>query len=237
MGNVFVQNMTNKASLMKTGFGAGLCLYLMATCSIAATTVDAAGKIEPIPDTVWQNMQGKSFNTKIKGCTQRIDLRLVSLPYLDFSGQAQTGQLIVHQKAAETVRSIFVRLYAEKAYRIERMDLIDAYGGNDRASMSANNTSAYNCRLVSGSTRLSNHARGLAIDVNPLINPYVWKKGTSPPGGKAWDTPTERNAARDMPGMILPDSAITKAFKNARWGWGGAWSGSKDYQHFSNDGK
>ena len=182
-------------------------------------------------------MQGLSYNTKMKGCAQREDLRLLTLPYWNFKGESKTGQLIVHKKAAKAVSNIFEKLHADKSYKIERMQLIDAYGGNDRASMSANNTSAYNCRLVSGSKRLSNHALGLAIDINPLINPYVWKKGTSPLGGKPWDTPAERKAAKDQPGMILPDSAITKAFKAAGWGWGGAWSGTKDYQHFSIDGR
>jgi hypothetical protein len=197
----------------------------------------AAETIQPISDAVWADMQGKSYHAETKGCAQRDDLVLVTVPYWNFKNEKKTGQLVVHKSVGKTVSKIFTALYTDKLYQIERMELIDAYGGNDRASMNANNTSGYNCRVVSGSTRLSSHARGLALDINPLINPYVWKRGTSPLGGKAWDTPKERSAAKNQPGMILRDSPITKAFVAAGWGWGGQWSGSKDYQHFSADGK
>jgi hypothetical protein len=203
----------------------------------ALVTPALASDIAPIPDPIWQNMQGKSYNTKLKDCAQRDDLRLVTVPYWNFKGEDKTGQLIVNARAAKTVAQIFTSLHASKAYAFERIDLVDAYGGDDHASMMANNTSAYNCRLVAGSTRLSAHAKGLAIDINPLINPYVWKGGTSPKEGEPWDTTDERKAARNKPGMILPDSAITKAFKKAGWGWGGDWKGTKDYQHFSATGK
>jgi hypothetical protein len=89
----------------------------------------------------------------------------------------------VHKSVAEDVRDVFVALFESKSLAIARMDLIDVFGGNDEASMAANNTSGYNCRKASGSRRLSSHALGLAIDVNPLVNPFVWKKGTSPKGG------------------------------------------------------
>jgi hypothetical protein len=203
----------------------------------AADDMLSKAQIAPIPDGVWADMQGKSFNTELKGCAQREDLVLLSVPYRDFKGQSQLGQLIVAKSVGPQVLDTFKRLYTDKSYAIERMELIDVFGGNDRASMNVNNTSAYNCRLVSGSQRLSSHARGLAIDINPLINPYVWRKGTSPLGGKKWDTPAEREAAKDQPGMVLPKSPIVKAFKAIGWGWGGEWKGSKDYQHFSADGK
>jgi hypothetical protein len=213
-----------------------LALPLILVFLVQAHAQDISN-VQPIPDDVWKSMQGKSYNTKIKGCALREDLVLLTLPYWNFKDEAKTGQMIVNKSQGDTVRDIFVRLYEDKSYKIERMQLIDAFGGDDRASMNANNTSAYNCRLVSGSTRLSSHAKGLAIDINPLINPYVWKKGTSPPGGKKWDTVAERKAAKDQPGMILSDSPITKAFKAKGWGWGGEWNNSKDYQHFSADGR
>jgi hypothetical protein len=206
-------------------------------CSAPSFAAEPQGKIQPIPDATWAAMQGKSFNTVVKGCAQRDDLVLVSVPYLNFKNEKKQGQLIVHKSVGATVLKIFTDLYTDKSYQIERMELIDVFGGNDRSSMNANNTSGYNCRVVSGSTRLSSHARGLALDINPLINPYVWRKGTSPLGGKPFDTPKERNAAKNQPGMILSSSAITKAFLNAGWGWGGNWTSSKDYQHFSADGR
>lgn len=208
---------------------------ILAVPSAGAEDVEAVGKITPIPDAVWSQMQGKSFNPRIKGCAQRQDLRLLTLPYRDFGGEAKRGRMIVHRKVAKDVVEIFVKLFKDKSFMIERMELVDAYGGDDDASMAANNTSAYNCRLTPGATRLSSHARGIAIDVNPLVNPYVWRKGTSPPGGTPWDTPQERTAAAGQPGLISADGAITKAFRSKGWGWGGAWKTSRDYQHFSAD--
>lgn len=198
----------------------------------------AASAITPIPDAVWAAMQGKSFNPTVKGCAQRGDLRLLTLPYRDFAGHEKTGQLIVHASVAADVRGVFVAAYRDKSLAIARMDLIDVFGGDDDASMAANNTSGYNCRKASGSTRLSSHALGIAIDVNPLVNPFVWKKGTAPKGGEAFDTPAERAAAKGkQPGLITATSAITRAFKSKGWTWGGTWTSSKDYQHFSADGR
>lgn len=198
----------------------------------------AASAIEPIPDAVWFAMQGKSFNPAVKGCAQRKDLRLLTLPYRDFAGREKTGQLIVHASVAADVRDVFVQVYRDRSLAIARMDLIDVFGGDDAASMAANNTSGYNCRKASGSARLSSHALGIAIDVNPLVNPFVWKKGTAPKGGEAFDTAAERAAAQGrQPGLITAGSAITKAFAAKGWTWGGTWRSSKDYQHFSADGR
>ncbi len=194
-------------------------LFLALPARSAEVTV-AQAQITPIPDAVWAAMQGKSFNPAIKGCAQRADLRLLTLPFHDFGGRAKLGQMIVHKRVAADVRDVFAGLFKNKSFAIARMELIDVFGGDDDASMAANNTSGYNCRRASGSTRLSSHARGIAIDVNPLVNPFVWRKGTSPAGGAAWDTPIER-AARKQPGLIQPSSAITRAFKAKGWGWGG----------------
>jgi hypothetical protein len=216
---------------------AALLAALLAVSPSAFATSPTATSISPIPDDVWAGMQGKSYNPAIKGCAQRDDLRLLVLPYRDYAGEVRQGRMIVHRSVAETVQAVFVGLFEDKSFAIARMDLIDVFGGDDEASMAANNTSGYNCRQAAGSTRLSSHARGIAIDVNPLTNPFVRKKGTSPAGGAALDTPAERAAAKGVPGLILPESAIVKAFKAKGWGWGGEWKSSKDYQHFSADGR
>jgi D-alanyl-D-alanine carboxypeptidase len=202
----------------------------------AEISADAA-KLQPIPDAVWASMQGKSFHAEVKGCAQRGDLVLLTVPYWNYKGVANIGQLVVHKSVGRDVLEIFKTLYTDKSYVFERVELIDGYGGDDRASMTANNTSAYNCRVVAGSTRLSSHARGLAIDVNPFTNPFVTSKITSPPGSEAFDTPAERTAAKNKPGMILRKGVLAKAFKAKGWSWGGDWSSMKDYQHFSKDGK
>ncbi len=202
-----------------------------------AVSTAHAQSVQPIPDAIWAAMQGNSYHVEIKGCAQRKSLVLVTVPYWDYAGKSQTGQLIVNKTVGQDVLAVFKTLYTDKSYLFERIELIDKYGGNDRASMNVNNTSAYNCRTVSGTLRLSSHARGLAIDINPFTNPYVWKDGTSPPGATAFDTLKERNAAKNKPGMILRNSPIVKAFKAKGWKWGGDWTSTKDYQHFSADGK
>ncbi len=191
----------------------------------------------PVPDSTWALMQGKSFHAEIKGCAQRVDLVLLRVPYWNYAGEAKMGELVVNKSVGAEVLDIFVDLYTDKSYAFERIELVDAFGGDDRASMLANNTSAYNCRVVAGSTRLSSHARGLAIDINPFTNPFVTSKLTSPPGAEAFDTPAERTAAKDKPGMILRKGVLVKAFQAKGWSWGGNWNSMKDYQHFSKDGK
>lgn len=210
-----------------------ICLVLS---SPAAATSPMATSISPLPDSVWEAMQGKSYNPEIKGCAGREELRLLILPYRDYEGRSRQGRLIVHRSVAEAVQEIFVQLYRDRSFAIEKMELIDAHDGDDDASMAANNTSGYNCRQASGSSRLSSHATGLAIDVNPRTNPFVRKGKTSPPAGEDLDTPEEREAAHAAPGLITARSAITKAFEAKGWSWGGNWNSSKDYQHFSADG-
>ena len=107
------------------------------------------------------------------------------------------------------------------------MRLVDDFGGQDLASMQANNTSAFNCRNVAGTSSLSWHAYGLAIDINPLVNPYVTQRGVSPPEGAPYV-----DRASTTPGLITPGDVVTTAFEQAGWSWGGTWR-SPDYQHFA----
>ncbi|ANY85536.1 hypothetical protein BB934_45800 (plasmid) [Microvirga ossetica] len=203
------------------------------TCQVAYTQ-EMTARQEPIPDAVWQKMQGSSWRPNLK-CPARKDLVLLTLPYLNFEGQPNLGQMIVAKSVADTVMSVFTELFESKAFRIQRMELIDKYGGDDGKSMAANNTSAFNCRLVTAGKRLSNHAFGTAIDINPIQNPWVSKGNTDPPAGREYDTPGERTA--DVIGIITSDGVVTKAFKGRNWGWGGDWKSLKDYQHFSENGK
>lgn len=189
---------------------------------------------QSIPDAVWKEMQGRSWHPKLK-CPARKDLVLLTLPYLDFEGQPRLGQMIVAKRVADTVSSIFTELFDSKAFRIQRMELVDKYGGDDAKSMAANNTTAFNCRLVTGGKRLSNHAFGTAVDINPIQNPWVSKGNTSPPAGREYDSPGERSA--DVIGIITSDGLVAKTFKARKWSWGGDWKSLKDYQHFSENGK
>lgn len=154
------------------------------------------------------------------------DLRLVKVIYSGFDGKAHQGELVVNKAIAEDVIEIFKELYAV-SYAIEKIELIDYYEGDDAASMVANNTSAFNYRVVAGTSHLSNHSYGLAIDINPLRNPYVTKNGIFPSEGEMY-------ANREVieQGMIIKDDPCYNAFISRGFSWGGEWVNSKDYQHF-----
>jgi hypothetical protein len=154
------------------------------------------------------------------------DLRLLELTYWDFHARPQTGLLIVNRELAADVLAIFRKLF-EHGFLIERMEPVEEYGGNDNRSMDANNTSAFNCRDVTGQPgKFSNHSWGRAIDINPLTNPMILKGKSLPPAGEAY-----RDRTLAWPGSILDDSFIVKLFKSYGWTWGGEWK-SPDYQHF-----
>jgi hypothetical protein len=157
------------------------------------------------------------------------DLRRVRLTYWGFDRRVHAGTLVVHEDVAGELRSVFARLYAAR-FPIRRMRVVDVYGGNDRRSMAADNTSAFNCRyaMAPGPRRWSAHAYGKAIDVNPVENPYVSGGRVSPPAGAAF-----RNRSRARPGMAVAGGVLVRAFDSIGWSWGGRWSGTPDYQHFS----
>ena len=115
------------------------------------------------------------------------------------------------------------------------MRLVHVYGGDDLRSMNANNTSAFNCRRTTGASRLSEHAHGRAIDINPVQNPYVTRRRTLPAAGRAFDTPAKRT--RPHPGMIKGGGVVTRAFSRIGWKWRGYRRSPVDYQHFSQSGR
>jgi hypothetical protein len=165
------------------------------------------------------------------GCPAPEDLRMLVLSHWGYDGAVHQGRLVVAAAHADRIVAAFRDLYAAR-FPIQRMVPIDAYGGNDQASMRANNTSGFNCRFVAGTTRLSQHGLGLAIDVNPLMNPYVRGGSVDPPEGAPY-----ADRSRTDPGMIKPGDAAVTAFAAQGWGWGGYWSSGQDYQHFSASGR
>ena len=205
---------------------------------ISAVSLAEAGqpdRITPIPDDIWASMQGVSWHSNMP-CPKREALRLVQIPYVSFEGELKSGPLIVDASLADEVLKIFTEIAANASYRVERVQLIDAYGGNDFKSIEANNTSAFNCRLTTGAKTMSAHAKGRAIDLNPLINPYVDKTGTSHKKSLGFVTRQQR-AKSNAAGMIKVDGIVVKTFKKYGWKWGGEWNSIKDYQHFSKDGR
>jgi hypothetical protein len=159
------------------------------------------------------------------------DLRYLTIRHWGFDGRPADGEMVVHAQVVPAVRTIFERLYRDR-FPVERMRLIDDYGGDDDRSMAANNTSAFNCRRVTGGSAWSEHAYGRAIDVNPVQNPYVSGSQVLPPAGAAHLDRTHPEL-----GKIREGDAFVRAVDSVGWGWGGRWERIKDYQHISSTGR
>ncbi|MFG2088885.1 MULTISPECIES: M15 family metallopeptidase [unclassified Spirillospora] len=158
-------------------------------------------------------------------------LRMIEMTYWGMDDKPHTGgRLVVNAKAAEDLVKVFRKLY-DIRYPIERMEPVDKYKGSDFQSIEANNTSAFNCRQATGSSSFSQHAYGLALDVNPCQNPYVYADGRIAHEQCA----KYKNREKDAPGMIHAGDKVVDAFDSIGWGWGGEWSGARDYQHFSSN--
>lgn len=161
------------------------------------------------------------------------DLRYMNVLYYDFNGEINTGELICNQGIAQDLVEIFHELYLNE-YQIEKIRLIDEYGGDDTASMEDNNTSCFNYRVVDGTSKLSKHALGCAIDINPFYNPYIVfdKAGSgndyiSPKGSEIYV-----DRSQNFPYKIDENDLCYKLFKEHGFTWGGDWNSCKDYQHF-----
>ena len=186
--------------------------------------------VTPLPTSLRETMTGVSWRP---GCPVGLDeLRLVRASHWGFDGRVHTGRIVVHRDVAENAAGVLRRLYAAR-FPIRRMVPVDAYGGSDFRSIEADNTSAFNCRPVEGTSRWSEHAYGRAIDLNPIENPYVYSDGTS---SHRASRPYLRRAPY-RPGMAVEGGVVVRAFAAAGWAWGGRWSGSRDYQHFSASGR
>lgn len=161
------------------------------------------------------------------------DLRYMNILYYDFNGDVQTGELICNKAIADDLIEIFYELYKNE-YQIESVRLIDDYNGDDTASMKANNTSCFNYRPVDGTSSLSKHALGCAIDINPFYNPYVvFNKGKA---GETYISPAGSEIYADRSKVfaykIDENDLCYKLFKEHGFTWGGNWNSCKDYQHF-----
>jgi D-alanyl-D-alanine carboxypeptidase len=156
-------------------------------------------------------------------------LRRVRLSYWGFDGRAHTGALVVNVSVVGDVVRVFRRLYSAR-FPLRRMRPIDAYRGNDERSLGHDNTAGFNCRyaVAPGPKRWSVHAYGLAIDVDPVENPYVEGGRVHPRAGRVY-----LDRADVRPGMAVPRGTLVRAFAAVGWQWGGRWTSSPDYQHFS----
>ncbi len=189
---------------------------------------------EPISDELLEYLRGTSYPEEEDEDAAKInrdDLRYVHVQYVDFDGNATEGELICNADIAQDLVEIFAELYKEE-YPLESIRLVDEYDGDDEASMAADNTSCFNYRNVPGSSSLSNHALGRAIDVNPLYNPYVTfnsdgSTNVSPEEGSDYE-----DREGDFPHKINEEDLCYELFTDHGFTWGGSWNSSRDYQHF-----
>ena len=182
-----------------------------------------------LTDELKERITGMSYPAPDQPCRVSYDdLRYVRILYVDFDGAEQEGELMVNRRVADDVIDIFYKLYV-KQYPLASVKLVDDFGqpGDDGNSMRANNTSAFCYRQVTGSSHLSWHSFGAAIDINPLQNPYMNKGRVSPEEAREF---LDRKNKR--PHMIDHSDYCYKTFVAHGWKWGGDWNGDKDYQHF-----
>lgn len=190
---------------------------------------------EPLSDNLRRYITGVSYpDPSNSGNTLMItydELSYLHLLHYDFDGNLAEGELICNSLIANDLIEIFYELYRNE-YRLEKVRLIDEYDGDDIAAMEDNNTSCFNYRVVAGSTSLSRHALGLAIDINPLYNPYIsWDEN-----GREQVSPEIAGAYADRSGSfpykIDENDLCYRLFIDHGFTWGGDWNSAKDYQHF-----
>lgn len=194
-----------------------------------STTMTFQSTIQTIPTDIRDKMIGVTWH---EGCPIALDeLSLLTMSYWGEDNQTHSGQLIIHQTEAKAMVRIFETLYTNQ-FPLTSMKLMWEFGGSDDASMKANNTSGFNCRRIKNTTKWSNHSYGKAIDVNPLWNPWVRGNIVDPPEGKDYLDRTS-----NKPGIIKAGDIVVTAFGKEGWKWGGYWKNTKDYQHFSANGR
>lgn len=186
-------------------------------------------KAGPIPDGIFTLMKDKTYQA---GCTiPREDLRYILCLHKDIEGRTLVGEMVVSKIVADRLVDIFLKLY-EASYPIEKMRLPDYWNADDEMMMRDNNSSCFNYRAIPGATKLSTHSQGVAVDINPLYNPYVRtrKDGTTtirPATGAAY---ADRSADFDY--KVKEGDLCHRLFLENGFRWGGSWRSVKDYQHF-----
>lgn len=197
----------------------------------AAAAEPAAPSFEAAVHPIGPELRQRMSPSWRPGCPVPLeDLRYLTLTHHTFDGGVVTGELVVHAEEADRIVEVFRTLF-EVGYPIASMRLVDDFGADDNASMAVNNTSAFNCRAITGGSSWSEHAYGRALDLNPVHNPYVLGSSVYPSAGR------EYASRPDVPGVLHADDEVVAAFAAAGWQWGGLWSSPIDYQHFSTTGR
>ena len=208
-----------------------LLLILFTLHSSLFTLVVSAQEFssQPIPDSVFQRMQDRSWP---EGCTiRRADLRYLRLSHYDAEKRQHVGEMVCNKAIADDLIEIFKELYRQK-YPIQRIRLIDDYDASDERSMRDNNSSCFCYRRISGTTKLSKHAQGMAVDINTLYNPYV---RTGKNGRRIVEPATATkyvDRRKNFPYKIVKGDLLHRLFLQHGFKWGGSWRTMKDWQHF-----
>jgi hypothetical protein len=207
-----------------------LVLYILLLGFLTASSqTPEAFRIDTLSNEVFSRMKGKSYP---EGCTvARSDLRLLSVLHYDADGSTKHGQMVCNKAIADDLLDILRSLY-EAHYPIERMTLIDDYDADDERSMTANNTSCFCYRQIAGSKRLSKHAQGLAVDINPLYNPCVKKQSDGKTNIQPAAGARYANRRQTSPYRLERGDLCYRLFVEHGFRWGGDWKTTKDYQHF-----
>lgn len=193
--------------------------------------IEASTKIS---DDIVASMTNRSWKPE---CPVLLDnLRLITVNYWGFDDNVHTGHMIVHSVLAQELIEIFEEIFNGK-FPIERMELVEAYDADDERSMSANNSSCFCFRANTTNPKaVSKHGYGLAVDINPLYNPYYRASDDyiAPVGGRPY-----LDRTKSYKGMITDadDNVCYQAFKKRGYTWGGHFEGRKDYHHFEKDPK
>jgi hypothetical protein len=202
-----------------------LFLFCLSVIGMAAQVFS----VQPIPDSVFQRMQGRSWP---EGCTvRRADLRYLRLSHVDADKKEYVGEMVCNKAIANDLLEIFRELYRQK-YPIQHIRLIDDYEADDERAMRDNNTSSFCYRKISGSTKLSKHAMGMAVDINTLYNPYV---RTGKDGRRIVEPATAVkyvDRRKSFPYKIVKGDLLYRLFLQHGFKWGGSWRTVKDWQHF-----
>ena len=191
-------------------------------------TLESSFYVCEISDELFEKMWLKSYK---KDCTlPRSELRYLHLLHKTLDGTTKEGELVCNVKIADILIQIFKELY-RAAYPIEKIRLIDEYDADDESSMSDNNSSCFNFRFISHTTTVSMHGQGLAVDINPLYNPY-YKTVNGKPNVEPFNGAAYLNRNKNFPYKIDHDDLAYRLFTKAGFEWGGDWKKVKDWQHF-----
>ncbi len=185
----------------------------------------AGGRITPLPEALLARMHGRSWRPDDPRCPRADQLALVDVAHRTFDGGVARGQLVVATSIAAPALALLERLFAI-GFPVRSMRPIDDFDGDDDRSMAADNSSGFNFRTIAGTDLLSQHALGLAIDLNPVENPWLGAHGLAPAAGAGY---LDRSDVR--PGMIVRPGPVVAIFDELGWEWGGDWRHARDYHH------